>query len=182
MSVDPFQVLGMPRRFALDRDELDRRYRELQRALHPDLFARAPAGERRLGLERAVRVNEAYRTLRDELARARELLALHGAEPSAERPSDPEFLAEIMELREELADARRAGDLEAVRRLAARAEARRRDTVARLEAGFDALGPAPATAPLAELGAQLSRLRFFRRLLDEAEAIEDEALEREALA
>ena len=63
-SADHFQVLGVERRFALDREALERRYKELTRVLHPDRFARADARARRASLARSVQLNEAWRTLR----------------------------------------------------------------------------------------------------------------------
>ena len=64
---DPFSLLGLPREFELDARELERRFRELSRQLHPDRFARAEPRERRLSLERATRLNDALRALRPDL-------------------------------------------------------------------------------------------------------------------
>src|SRR5687767_12186297 len=75
---DPFATLGLPRSFAVDADALERRYRALQRKLHPDRFALKPAAERRASLERATAVNEAYRVVKDPVRRAEALLALAG--------------------------------------------------------------------------------------------------------
>ena len=68
--MDPFATLGLPRRYDVDKVELDRRYRELQQTLHPDKHASAPASERALTLRKAIEVNEAYRVLRDDQKRA----------------------------------------------------------------------------------------------------------------
>ena len=67
---DYFSLLGLAREFALDLPGLERRFRELSRQLHPDRFARAEPRERRLSLERATRLNDAYRALRDWRLRA----------------------------------------------------------------------------------------------------------------
>ena len=48
--MDPFATLGFERLYNLDKTLLDRRYRELQQALHPDKHASAPASERALTL------------------------------------------------------------------------------------------------------------------------------------
>ena len=123
---DHFTALGLPRRYALDPAELERRFRDRSRRLHPDRFARAEARERRFSLERSTRLNEAYRVLRDPRRRAEYLLALQGRDPLAEARSlqDPEFLEEQLAVREALAEARAAGDEAARRRLAGAARAR----------------------------------------------------------
>jgi molecular chaperone HscB len=111
----------MPREFALDGAELDRRFRELSRRLHPDRFARAEPRERRISLDRATRLNDAYRALRDWRTRAAYLLRIAGTDVFAEGRTfaDPDFLEEQLEWREHLALANADGDAE---RLAAIAE------------------------------------------------------------
>lgn len=170
MSTDPFRTLGLPARFDLDAAEIERRYRELQKALHPDRFVGASAQERRISLSKAVEVNEAYRTLRDDLARARALLALRGHEARDGQPADPEFLMEVMERREALSEARTARDLDAARSLAAavRADAER--------ARADITELFAREAEPARIADVLSKMRYYRRFLDEVEVIEEEAL------
>ena len=77
---DAFDVLGLPPTFDLDPRALEQRYRDLQRALHPDRFSQASASERRASLSKAVSVNEAYRALRDDLKRAEVLFVRHGGQ------------------------------------------------------------------------------------------------------
>ena len=57
--MDPFATLGIDRRFDVDLPALEKRHRELSRALHPDRFADAGASERKATLAKAVEVNEA---------------------------------------------------------------------------------------------------------------------------
>src|SRR5580704_16044101 len=106
--MDPFAVLGIERRYDIDLAAVEKRHRELSRALHPDRYADAGAAERRLTLAKAVEVNEAWRTLRDPIARAEALFLLAGVavgERNEPKPS-PAFLMETMERREVLADAK----------------------------------------------------------------------------
>ena len=79
LDSDDFDIFGLPRRFALDRAELDARRRRLQAEVHPDRFAAADPASRRLAMQRAVRVNEAYERLKDPLRRAASLCELNGA-------------------------------------------------------------------------------------------------------
>src|SRR2546423_1889728 len=69
-GADRFALLGVAPRFDVDERELDARYRELSRKLHPDRFARAPAKARMRSLQAATALNDAYRTLRDPIKRA----------------------------------------------------------------------------------------------------------------
>ena len=171
--MDPFATLGLTPRFDLSTEELEARWREMQRALHPDRHTDKPPAERRISLAKAVEVNEAYRALRDDLSRAIALLALRGFElkegQDAAKP-DPAFLMEVMELREGLSEARQARDLERARALGqevGQAQSATRAKVAQLF-GSDA---APE-----QIAAQVSRMRYYRRFLDELEVIEEEAL------
>ncbi len=166
MPESPFDVLGLPRRFELDLAVLEARVRDLQRALHPDRHTSGTPAERRAALSRAVSVNEAYRTLRDELTRAAVLVGAHAEAP------DPAFLMEIMELREGLADARAGSSIEAVRKLAA--EVRTRAATSRSVLA-DAIDGRPDAARAAEA---LSKLRYYRRFLDEVEVAEEDAARR----
>lgn len=168
---DPFATLGLHPAFDIDRSELEAKYRALQKALHPDRFAQAPVQERRMSLERAVRVNEAYRLLKDDLARAKALLALRGVEVSDEPPADPELLMEVMELREELAEARSSQDLAKVTKLGEAIGKRQKSLTEEVTRRFK------AEEHGADLQRALGRMRYYRRFLEEVTVIEDEAAE-----
>jgi molecular chaperone HscB len=109
-----FQIFGIPQDFDVDAAALEERYRELQREVHPDRFARASQAEQRVSMQLATRVNEAYQTLKSPLRRAGYLLELQGIDPGFETntamPAD--FLAREMERRERLEEAVDAGDWE----------------------------------------------------------------------
>ena len=169
MTVDPFAVLGVARTFDVDLASVEKTHRELSRTLHPDRYAGSGAGERRMALDKAVEVNEAWRVVRDPIRRAEALFTLagvalgDGAEP---RPT-PALLMDMMEQREALAEAKAARDMERVNALAKTIEARVVATEGELSAGFRAGADA-------ELVQKLGELRFYRRFLDEVSAIEDE--------
>ena len=168
---DPFETLGLAPAFALDSGLLEQRHRELSRALHPDRYAGRPASERQQALGRAIEVNAAFRTLRDPVQRAEALLARSGhaaSETDGARP-DPGFLMDVMEQREALGDARRKRDLPAVRALGAGVRAREARVTAELGLLFSAEKP-----EYARISALLGELRYHRRFLDEAGAIEDD--------
>ena len=183
MTMDPFATLGAPRRFDLDLAALEKTHRELSRALHPDKFAPAGASERRAALEKAANVNEAWRIVRDPIRRAEALFRAEGCAvgETNEPKASPAFLMEVMEEREALAEARVAKDLAKVQKLGGAIAVRAKAVEGKLTAGYS--GGAPPKDELEKLLPLLGELRFYRRFLDEVEAIEDEAREaEEALA
>src|SRR5258706_2629576 len=107
-----FELFGLQPAFSVDQQALERSYREIQSRVHPDRFAHAGDAERRASLQWTTRVNEAYRTLKDPLQRAKHLLELRGVdvafETNTSMPAD--FLVEQMELRESLEKAVKAKD------------------------------------------------------------------------
>jgi len=107
-----FELFGLPVRFGIDAAELDRAYRMLQTEVHPDRFAAGTDAEKRVAMQSAARVNEAYRALRDPVARASHLLALHGqpADDDSDTRLDLDFLERQLERREQAGDALAAGD------------------------------------------------------------------------
>jgi molecular chaperone HscB len=97
-----FDLFGLAPAYALEIDVLERSYREIQSRVHPDRFAHAGDAERRASLQWTTRVNEAYRTLKDPVQRAKHLLELHGVDVAFETNTEmpPDFLMQQMELRE----------------------------------------------------------------------------------
>src|SRR5882757_10403810 len=137
--IDPFDILGIAPRFDLDLAAVEQRYRDLSRVLHPDKHVGSPAAERRMTLGKAVEVNEAWRLVRDPVRRAEALFQRDGIEvrESSEPKASPEFLMDILEQREALAEAKTKRDRAAVDRLGSDIRARETATLARLSAGFD---------------------------------------------
>ncbi len=104
LNQNHFQLFGLPTRFGIDAAALEARYHELQREVHPDRFAAAPEAERRVSMQLATRVNEAYQTLKSPLRRAVYILQLRGVDPKFETNTamPAEFLMEQMSWRERI--------------------------------------------------------------------------------
>lgn len=106
-----FSRLGLPRRFALDPTELERQYLARSRAVHPDYHAAGSSADLAASTELSAALNEAYNTLRDPFTRADYLLGLEGGPTAAEHKQVPQaFLAEMLELRERVEEARCGGN------------------------------------------------------------------------
>lgn len=162
-----FQLFDLPRAFVLDVAALELLYREAQRQVHPDKFAAKSSTERRLSMEYVTRLNEAYRTLKDELNRAVYLLELHGIHAGSEEggaaPADPMFLMEVMELRERL---EAANDFETLDALRGEVEGLEGGEVAALENAFSG-------EDLDAARKHADRLRYHRRFLEELDRREE---------
>jgi molecular chaperone HscB len=153
-----FEFFSLPRKLQLDVPALEKHFYTLSRKLHPDRFAAKPVVEQEAALAQSSLLNDAYRTLKDPIARTQYLLTLEGvqleeqskAATDAARASGtekkqaipPELLEEVFELNMQLAEmraAKRMGEDEPELRrdlLSAKAsfDAKMVDTQAELEA------------------------------------------------
>jgi molecular chaperone HscB len=111
-----FELFGLAPAFALDLARLEAAYRDIQSKVHPDRFAQAGDAERRASMQMTTRVNEAYRTLKSPVQRAKYLLELNGVDVGFETNTamPREFLMEQMEIREKLEEAKRVSDLDSI--------------------------------------------------------------------
>lgn len=111
-GVDYFSFFDLPRKLRLDEAELEKSFYALSRQFHPDYFMGTAADEQQASIERSSMLNDAYRTLRNPVARAKYLLTLEGYK-EAEKKAPPDLLEEVFELNmqiEELRTAKKTGD------------------------------------------------------------------------
>jgi molecular chaperone HscB len=103
---DYFTFFGLRRRLRLDVNDMEQRFRALSRLFHPDYFHNATSTERLASLERASYLNDAFRTLRDPMARLEYLLKLEGFTPKESHDATTKvpqgLLEKVFELNEEL--------------------------------------------------------------------------------
>jgi molecular chaperone HscB len=109
-GADYFAFFGLPRKLTVDLSTLEQKFHALSWKLHPDHFARASESERQLSLDLSSQLNDAYRTLRDPVARVEYLLSLSGMrkEGQKKQQAPPELLEEVFELNESLDELREA--------------------------------------------------------------------------
>ena len=100
----------MPQKLTLDLAALEQRFHSFSWKLHPDRFVRASEDERQLSLELTSQLNDAYRTLRDPVARVEYLLSLSGMRKDGQKKQQapPELLEEVFQLNESLDELREA--------------------------------------------------------------------------
>ncbi len=173
---DLFALFGLERRFALDANDLASRYRQLAALFHPDRFVEADQANRAEAQANAVRVNDAYATLRTPRSRARHLLELSGHPLDERQPLALPFLAEQMELRELLAEAEEHADpyaaIEQIHQQIDAGLARRQQQLASLldrEGGLNG----EDQAAVREVNALILEMQFYERLGEEVGRLED---------
>lgn len=121
-GIDYFALFEMPRQLWIEMSGLEKKFLQLSWKLHPDNFVNAAEQERELSLKRSSELNDAYRTLRDPIARVEYLLAIEGERKEGEKKQQatPELLEEVFELNESLDELREAkaegGDLTSLKK------------------------------------------------------------------
>ena len=161
---DHWTVLGLERRLGLDRADLERRFHDLNRRLHPDYFRLRSPEEQAISLEASAAVNTAYRALRDPVSRVEYLLELEGmalgTAGQAKPPAD--LFEEILELQEARMELQTADPDEAPA-LRARLEGARAELEARRAAAETELA---ACFPDWDAGDDATRRRVLGRMRD----------------
>ena len=107
---DYFAMFELPRKLWIEMGALEQKFLQLSWKLHPDNFVSATEQEREISLKRSSELNDAYRTLRDPIARVEYLLAIEGMRKNGEnkQQAPPELLEEVFELNESLDELREA--------------------------------------------------------------------------
>lgn len=168
-----YELFGIERKLALDLPQLQKRFYELSRELHPDRFARKSEAERQNALDASSRLNDAYRTLRDPVPRAMYVLAEEGFDIGQQRGNDvpPELLEEVFELNMALEELR-GGDESARPQLEAAGknfQSMLAATGSQLESLFARWDADPAKDALADIRGVLNRRKYIQNLVNEVE-------------
>lgn len=160
LMADYFALLGLTPAFAIDTRMLDDAYHALQRRVHPDKFAHGDGGAQRQAAQLAALANDAYRTLKQPVQRARYLAELRGVDfNDCALPQN--FLFTQLELREAVHKARIAGDRNKLTDLNRSLKREYAELHARLATQLD------GEQDYARAGQTLLILQFFDKLLAE---------------
>lgn len=158
-----FELFDLPARYQVDELQLSQRYHTLQAEVHPDKFASLSDTERRVSMQWATKVNEAYQTLRNPIQRARYLLSLNGVDTQEETNTvmPAEFLMQQMEWREAIEEAQQAGDAAALDKLETQLQHEMTELETQLAVKIDAQHDYLAAA------GYVRKLKFMEKLADE---------------
>jgi molecular chaperone HscB len=181
--VDYFELLEMPRKLWIEMGGLEKKFLELSWKLHPDKFVNASMEEQDLSLKRSSELNDAYRVLRDSVARVEYLLGLEGMRKEGEhkQQAPPELLEEVFELNESLDELHEAkasgGDLASLKSRLESAEknfqeklgevdAQLQETARQWDAAIDAnAGDTDRKGIMVRLNELLNRRSYIRNLV-----------------
>jgi molecular chaperone HscB len=172
-SRNHFELFDLPPRYRIDSAALERAYHELQGRVHPDRHAGGSDVDKRLALQASARVNEAYRTLQDPVARAEYLLQLRGIDARVETDNrlPVPFLTQQLERREAAEEAVADHDEQALASFVRDV----RGDAARLQVTIE---HALTTGDLETARVRVREMRFLAKLAEDLEAMHAAELDR----
>ncbi|KAF7094887.1 hypothetical protein CFC21_097163 [Triticum aestivum] len=157
-AVDYFRIFGLDRGYDVKDTNLEGKYKDWQKKLHPDLVHSKSEKERDFAAGQSALVIEAYRTLSKPLPRALYLLQLEGIHVDEEKTiNDPELLMEMMEIREAVSE---AGDSQTLKKIQSQMKSKLETWAKSFQEAFnkrDFDGAVEAT----------QRMRYYERAMEE---------------
>ncbi len=100
--VDYFAFFALPYKLNLDTKKLEHDFYGLSRHLHPDINAVSSDQEQAWSLEKSSQLNDAYRTLKDPIARTAYLLRLQGVQMEEQSQSATEEARRTGEMKKQV--------------------------------------------------------------------------------
>lgn len=106
-----FKLFEMPVSLLPDQQQVKQKFYELSRKYHPDFYTKENEYEQAEALEKSSLVNKAYKTFQNKDATIKYVLQLKGMLEEEEKYQlPPDFLLEVMELNEQLMEAKMEDD------------------------------------------------------------------------
>ena len=167
-TFDLFELFALDPIYDVDVKALHRKYLAMSRVIHPDITGGEDPEQRRQALALSAELNKAYETLRDPVARADYMLSLAGGPSASEMKNVPSgLLGEILVLREEIEEAREAGDTARMESIRREVDAKRKETLGRIAALAKDL-ECWQTETRKQLREQLNIIKYWNSLLEHA--------------
>ena len=173
LSSNYYDFFGLEHKLDLGLADLEKRFYALSRQYHPDRYTLKSREEQQYALDATAILNDAYRTLRDPLARAEYLLKENGFDIGEQGSKNvpPELLEEVFELNMAIEELRGGDDsartgLEQARKKFAEM---REKIDGELQSRFEGYDRAPDRSVLSEIRGLLNRRRYVRNLINEVE-------------
>ena len=160
-----FEFYGLPTKFELDENALRISYLKLSKENHPDFHVQDSKKH-----EEALRItsinNKAYKVLLNEYSRVQHLLDLYNVSTEGVK-LPPDFLMEMMEINEELMDAKLEGNTSLVSSIQEKAEQMQQELQARLHQAlqqFDNSSEDSKTSSLELVKDLFLKMKYIKRL------------------
>jgi molecular chaperone HscB len=175
---DHFALFGLPERFEVDRADLEQRFLQKSRELHPDRHATGTSEQRLDAVRRTTDLNEAYQILKDDFRRTVYLLRRRGLETSENESQDQrmtvdsDLLMQVLELREALAEAQSTKDQARVQSLSDDVRGRVDKAWSDIRTSWSAVEGGNQKA-LQDIANHVTSLRYYRRFLDEVASFDE---------
>jgi len=168
-----YDFFGLEHKLDLDLGDLEQRFYALSRKFHPDHFTLKSREEQQYALDASSILNDAYRTLREPLARAGYLLKENGFDIGEQGSKNvpPELLEEVFELNMALEELR-GGDSTARAQLAdahKKFVAMREEADRELAAKFSEYDRTKDRGVLEQIRSVMNRRKYIRNLVNEVE-------------
>ena len=141
LSSNFFELFELPVSYQVDLSQIQKKYMDLQKQVHPDKFANASDAEKRLSMQQTSWINEAQTTLKDPVLRATYLLKLKGTDINLENETtmDAAFLMQQLEMRERLEHIKKEDDpLDALDAMAKELKTSTQDMMAAFSEAYEA--------------------------------------------
>ena len=117
-SMNYFELFELPIALKIDKSKLAQKYFELQKKNHPDFFAKGTEHEQEQALEISSQLNKALKIFKNPDQTIKYVLQLKELLEEEEKYQlPPAFLMEMMELNEQLADAKIEGETEDIEKI-----------------------------------------------------------------
>ena len=158
--IDFFALLGINRGFKIDLKDAEKRYRGMQKLVHPDKASQSTVADDYCAL-----LNEAIVVLKSPLKRADHLLELHGKKVNSEEfkmTEDSKLLIEIMETNEEIDEA--LGDRQKLETILSHVRDKKAICDGEMAGAYDALN-------FEQLLRLVERMRFLERVDERIEGL-----------
>ena len=165
-----FVIFQLPVSYRVELDALDSRYRDLQRSVHPDKHVGASDQDKRLSMQWATVINEAYATLKSPLKRAIYMFTLRGFDIASNPTLPGDFLMAQIERREALEDI--SSDIDGLKDLK-QFKSKLVAEQALLETDF----AAQIDEQLAAAELTIYKMQFLHKLYNEADLLEESLLD-----
>jgi molecular chaperone HscB len=113
-----FELYDMPVSMKPDAQQVKQKFYELSRRYHPDFYTNASEQEQTEILEKSSLVNKAFKVLQQPDETIKYVLQLHGLLEEEEKYQLPgSFLAEMLDLNEQIAEAKMESDTVALKQI-----------------------------------------------------------------